>query len=106
MSVAPARAKAAVARLRHADRSLRSRAVVGPARVSREVSRHVTGLTDSIVGAAHTRDGVELRTLQWPAAATPRAHLLLIHGIAEHAGRHAHLASHFRSEEHTPELQP
>jgi acylglycerol lipase len=38
---------------------------------------------------------VELRTLRWAAAGAPRAHLLLIHGIAEHAGRHSHVASQF-----------
>src|SRR5687768_16181287 len=46
-----------------------------------------------LVGAARTRDGIELRTLRWPAAGTPRAHLLLVHGIAEHAGRHTFVAS-------------
>lgn len=55
----------------------------------------MTGLSDGIFGTARTRDGLELRTLRWPAAGTTRAHLLLIHGIAEHAGRHAHVASHF-----------
>jgi acylglycerol lipase len=55
----------------------------------------MTGLTDGILGTARTRDGLELRTLRWPAAGTTRAHLLLIHGIAEHAGRHAHVASRF-----------
>ena len=40
---------------------------------------------------------MELRTLRWPAAGATRAHLLLIHGIAEHAGRHAHVASRFAS---------
>jgi acylglycerol lipase len=48
-----------------------------------------------LVGTARTRDGLDLRTMRWPAAGTPRAHLLLIHGIAEHAGRHAHVASAF-----------
>lgn len=51
--------------------------------------------SDGIVGLARTRDGLELRTLHWPAAGTIRAHLLLIHGIAEHAGRHAHVATRF-----------
>jgi acylglycerol lipase len=51
--------------------------------------------SDGIVGLARTRDGLELRTLRWPAAGTIRAHLLLIHGIAEHAGRHAHVATRF-----------
>jgi acylglycerol lipase len=50
---------------------------------------------DGIVGTARTRDGLDLRTLRWPAAGTTRAHLLLIHGIAEHAGRHAHVATRF-----------
>ncbi len=39
------------------------------------------------------RDGLELRTYEWPAAGTPRAHLLLVHGIAEHAGRYGHVAT-------------
>jgi acylglycerol lipase len=52
-------------------------------------------LPRATLGTARTRDGLELRPLRWPAAATSRAHLLLIHGIAEHAGRHAHVASSF-----------
>jgi acylglycerol lipase len=55
----------------------------------------VTALADGTFGSARTRDGLELRTLHWPAVGTARAHLLLVHGIAEHAGRHAHVASHF-----------
>jgi alpha-beta hydrolase superfamily lysophospholipase len=50
---------------------------------------------DGIAGAARTRDGLELRTLRWLAAGNTRAHLLLIHGIAEHAARHAHVATRF-----------
>jgi len=50
---------------------------------------------DGIAGTARTRDGLELRTLRWPAVGDPRAHLLLIHGIAEHAARHAHVATRF-----------
>jgi acylglycerol lipase len=50
---------------------------------------------DGIAGTARTLDGLELRTLRWPAVGDPRAHLLLIHGIAEHAGRHAHVATRF-----------
>ena len=52
-------------------------------------------LEHGIRETARTRDGLELRTLRWPAAGKARAHLLLIHGIAEHAGRHAHVASRF-----------
>ena len=55
----------------------------------------MTDLPDGIVGTARTRDGLEPRTLRWPAAGMTRAHLLLIHGIAEHAGRHAHVATRF-----------
>ena len=55
----------------------------------------MTAPTDAIIGSAPTRDGLKLRTLHWPVAGTTRAHLLLIHGIAEHAGRHAHVASRF-----------
>jgi acylglycerol lipase len=50
---------------------------------------------DGIAGTARTRDGLELRTLRWAADGDPRAHVLLIHGIAEHAGRHAHVATRF-----------
>jgi acylglycerol lipase len=53
----------------------------------------MTGLAGGIVGTARTRDGLELRTVHWPAAGNARAHLLLVHGIAEHAGRHAHVGS-------------
>ena len=55
----------------------------------------MTAPTDAIVGTTQTRDDLQLRTLHWRAAGTPRAHVLLIHGIAEHAGRHAHVASRF-----------
>lgn len=55
--------------------------------------RAVTAVTDSIRGTARTRDGLQLRTLRWPAAGTSRAQLVLVHGIAEHAGRHAHVAA-------------
>ena len=46
---------------------------------------------------AKTRDGLGLRTYVWHATATPRAHLLLVHGIAEHAGRYPHVATRFAS---------
>ena len=57
----------------------------------------MTDLIDGTVGTARTRDGLELRTLHWPAVGTTRAHLLIVHGIAEHAGRHAHVGSRFAS---------
>lgn len=40
-----------------------------------------------------TRDGLDLRTYEWPAVGAARAHLLLVHGIAEHAGRYPHVAA-------------
>ena len=45
------------------------------------------------VSSVRTRDGLDLRTYQWPAAGTARTHLLLVHGIAEHAGRYPRVAS-------------
>ena len=57
----------------------------------------MTTLAVAVFGTARTRDGLELRTLRWPAAGKARAHLLLVHGIAEHAERHAHVASRFAS---------
>ena len=38
------------------------------------------------------RDGLELQVYEWPAVGAPRAHLLLVHGIAEHSGRYRHVA--------------
>ncbi len=46
-------------------------------------------------GDALTRDRLHLRTYEWPAVGEPRAHLLLVHGIAEHAGRYPQVASRF-----------
>jgi len=57
----------------------------------------MTTVIGATAGTARTRDGVELRTLRWPAVGVARARLLLIHGIAEHAGRHAQVASRFAS---------
>ena len=42
-----------------------------------------------------SRDGLDLRTYVWPAAGEPRAHVLLVHGVAEHAERYAHVAARF-----------
>ena len=42
---------------------------------------------------ARTRDGLVLRTYRWPAVGEPRAHVLLVHGIAEHAGRYEHVGT-------------
>ena len=44
-------------------------------------------MSDAIV-VVRARDGLDLRAHLWPAVATSRAHLLLVHGIAEHAGRY------------------
>src|SRR5438132_14039313 len=45
------------------------------------------------VSSVRTRDGLDLRTYRWPALGAARAHLLLVHGIDEHAGRYPHVAS-------------
>jgi acylglycerol lipase len=55
----------------------------------------MTAPAAATLGTARTRDGLELRTLRWPVVGTRRAHLLLVHGIAEHAGRHTHVAQRF-----------
>ena len=39
------------------------------------------------------RDGLELRTYVWPAVTPARAHLLVVHGIAEHARRYPHVGT-------------
>src|SRR6267143_4201537 len=67
-------------------------------RSEKDTEAHTCQVTtaQSIVGAvsfARARDGLQLRTYSWPAVGTLRAHLLLVHGIAEHAGRYPHVAS-------------
>lgn len=52
-------------------------------------------MSQEVTGAAVTRDGISLRTFRLPAAGAARAHVLLVHGIAEHAGRHRHVAARF-----------
>lgn len=46
---------------------------------------------DGIEGTARTRDGLMLRTIRWPVDGEPWAHLLLVHGLGEHAGRYRHV---------------
>jgi alpha-beta hydrolase superfamily lysophospholipase len=46
-----------------------------------------------VVTFFRTRDGLDLRTYRWPAVGTARAHVLLVHGIAEHAGRYPRVVS-------------
>ena len=57
------------------------------------LGRVTTVQTTGTVGSARTRDGLDLRTYTWPATGSARAHLLLVHGIAEHAGRYPHVAA-------------
>jgi acylglycerol lipase len=42
-----------------------------------------------------TRDGLTLHGHHWRPSGTPRASLVLVHGIAEHAARHDHVARRF-----------
>jgi acylglycerol lipase len=55
------------------------------------------GGTGGRLAVVRARDGIELHAYEWPAVGTPRAHLLLVHGIAEHAGRYRHVASQLAS---------
>jgi acylglycerol lipase len=47
----------------------------------------------SNAAVVRARDGLALQTYLWPAVGAERAHLLLVHGIAEHAGRYPHVGS-------------
>ena len=51
------------------------------------------GGTGGRFAVVRARDGLDLREYEWPAVGTPRAQLLLVHGIAEHAGRYPHVAT-------------
>jgi len=44
-------------------------------------------------GTARMADGTLLRTLHWPAAGDPWAMALIVHGLAEHAGRYSTVAA-------------
>jgi len=55
------------------------------------------GGTGGRFAVVRARDGLDLREYEWPAVGTPRAHLLLVHGIAEHAGRYPHVATQLAS---------
>jgi acylglycerol lipase len=52
----------------------------------------VAGGNGARFAVVRARDGLELHTYEWSAVGTPLAHLLLVHGIAEHAGRYHHVA--------------
>ena len=47
----------------------------------------------AITSDVRARDGPSLRTYRWAAAGAPIADLLLVHGIAEHAGRYQHVGT-------------
>ncbi len=49
------------------------------------------------MAAQRTRDGLDLHTYRWPTLGPARAHVLLVHGIAEHAGRYRHVGSRLAS---------
>ena len=47
----------------------------------------------AIMSDARARDSLSLRTYRWVAVGAPIADLLLVHGIAEHAGRYQHVGA-------------
>ena len=69
----------------------------GPAQATHTGRVTIGGGTDGRFAIVRARDGTELHAYEWPAAGTPRAHVLLVHGIAEHAGRYRHVATQLAS---------
>jgi acylglycerol lipase len=47
---------------------------------------------DPITDSMNSADGLKLHTVSWIPYGTPKAVVLLIHGVAEHAGRYQHVA--------------
>jgi alpha-beta hydrolase superfamily lysophospholipase len=47
---------------------------------------------EPVAGEIGTPDGARLRTSQWTPDRATRATLVLVHGLGEHCGRHAHVA--------------
>ena len=45
-------------------------------------------------GTILTDDGLTLATRRWTPHEHPKAAVVVVHGISEHSGRHAHLAAH------------
>lgn len=43
-------------------------------------------------GSFQTRDNQKIHTIQWLPETLPKAIVILVHGIAEHSGRYAHVA--------------
>lgn len=50
-------------------------------------------MRSEITTTADTRDGLALHRYRWAALGATRGHVLLVHGIAEHAGRHGQVAA-------------
>ena len=48
-----------------------------------------------------TYDGLQLATRQWIPSSEPKAAVLIIHGLSEHAGRYAHVAGELTSNGYT-----
>ncbi len=53
----------------------------------------MTSSTNS--GTFRTHDGLSLATRRWTPDTAPTAHILLVHGYAEHCGRYDHVAETF-----------
>ncbi len=66
--------------------------MAGTGRRSHRISAMLSGM-DGTIGTVTARDGVALRTRAWTPDGTTQAHVLLVHGIAEHSGRYERTAS-------------
>lgn len=49
---------------------------------------------DPVTGSLRSADGLNLHTVNWTPGGTIKGVVLLIHGIAEHAGRYQHVADY------------
>lgn len=52
-------------------------------------------MIQSTTDTATTHDGLDQLRRHWAVDGTPRAAMLLVHGIGEHSGRYEHVGAHF-----------
>jgi alpha-beta hydrolase superfamily lysophospholipase len=46
-------------------------------------------------GSFQTKDGLKLFTQTWLSEKKPKANIVIVHGLGEHAGRYAHVSEIF-----------